>query len=305
MTLRHLRIFIEVYRTGSVTKAAERLHLSQPAVSNAIKDLESYYGVMLFERMNRKIYITKAGLLLWQYANSILSQLEEVREIIKDEESTSGIRIGSNVAFGSIYLPAVLSDFCKKYPDIPIFTRIENSSRMEKAVLHNELDFAIVDTPANAVLFHCMPLCTEEMYLVYSPSCKKLANRKNEEISLREATRLPMLLREEGSGSRNIIQKMFMQTGGKPIIISESASTKALISLCLLGQGVLLLPDRLAEPYLETGQFRRLRVKDFNMSRSFVLIYHQSKYLTKSMQHFLDEMEQTDLSAIPGDSDFS
>ena len=98
---------------------------------------------------------------------------------------------------------------------------------------------------------------------------------------------------------------MFMQTGGKPTIISESASTKALISLCLLGQGVLLLPDRLATPYLESGQLRRLRVKDFNMSRSFVLIYHQSKYLTKSMQYFLDEMAQTDLSAIPADSDFS
>src|SRR5699024_128386 len=109
MTLRHLKIFVEVYRTGSITKAAERLHLSQPAVSNAIKDLESYYGVMLFERMTRKIYITKAGLMLWQYANSILSQLEEVREMIKDEESTSGIRIGSNVAFGALYLPAVLS----------------------------------------------------------------------------------------------------------------------------------------------------------------------------------------------------
>ena len=305
MTIRHLQIFIEVYRTGSVTKAAERLHLSQPAVSNAIKELETYYGVMLFERMNRKIYITKAGLLLWQYANSILSQLEEVREIIRDEESTSGIRIGSNVAFGSLYLPAILSDFCKKYPDIPIFTRIENSSRMEKAVLHNELDFAIVDTPANAVLFHILPLCTEEMYLVYSPSCKALANQKSEEISLREAVRLPMLLREEGSGSRNIIQKMFMQTGGKPIIISESASTKALISLCLLGQGVLLLPDRLAAPYLESGQLRRLKVKDFNMTRSFVLIYHQSKYLTRSMQHFLKKMEQTDLSAIPLDNDFS
>lgn len=305
MTLRHLKIFVEVYRTGSITRASERLHMSQTAVSNAIKELEAYYGVMLFERMNRKIYITKAGLMLWKCADSILSQLDEVKKLILDEECTSGIRIGSNVAFGSLYLPAILSDFCGKYPDIPIFTRIENSIRMEKAVLQNELDFAVVDTPANTMLFHCLPLCSEEMYLVYSPSCRALAERDDENIRLEEVTRLPMLLREEGSGSRRIIEKMFMQTGGKPAVVSESASTKALISLCLLGQGVLLLPDRLAVPYLQSGRFRRLKVTGFDMFRSFVLIYHQSKYLTKSMQYFLDEMQRTDFSAILADNDFS
>ena len=189
---------------------------------------------MLFERMNRKIYITKAGLMLWQYANSILSQLEEVREMIKDEESTSGIRIGSNVAFGALYLPAVLSDFCKKYPDIPIFTRIENSNRMEKGCAAQRAGFCHCGLPPPTPCFSTVCLCVPRKCTWFTALPAKLSpTGKKEEISLKEATRLPMLLREEGSGSRNIIQKMFMQTGGKPTIISESASTKALISLCL------------------------------------------------------------------------
>ena len=104
MTLKHLRIFVEVCRMDSITKAAENLNMAQPAVSNAIRELESFYQVKLFERMNRKIYITSAGKYLCESADAILSQFDESKDVLLDIASSTKIRIGSNVSFGGYYL---------------------------------------------------------------------------------------------------------------------------------------------------------------------------------------------------------
>ena len=97
MTLKHLRIFAEVCRMESITEAAKNLNMAQPAVSNAIRELEAFYQVKLFERMNRRLYITNAGEYLRGYADSILTQFEESRDILQDIAASTRIRIGSNV----------------------------------------------------------------------------------------------------------------------------------------------------------------------------------------------------------------
>lgn len=145
MTLKHLRIFAEVCRMESITEAAKNLNMAQPAVSNAIRELEAFYQVKLFERMNRRLYITNAGEYLRGYADSILTQFEESRDILQDIAASTRIRIGSNVSFGANYLPKIISDFQSIHPEIPLFTMIQNSSHIEDCLLHNELDFAIVD----------------------------------------------------------------------------------------------------------------------------------------------------------------
>ena len=274
MTIRHLQIFIEVYRTGSVTKAAERLHLSQPAVSNAIKELETYYGVMLFERMNRKIYITKAGLLLWQYANSILSQLEEVREIIRDEESTSGIRIGSNVAFGSLYLPAILSDFCKKYPDIPIFTRIENSSRMEKAVLHNELDFAIVEGSFDQQVYEGLVYYTQRFIPVAAPDYS-FSGPVHRMADLLEAR---LLVREPGSGTRGVLEQA-LEARNLNVhsfrYLTELGSLNLIKSLVCAGAGISFFYQPVVQAELDRGDLVEIPLEDGEIRHDFTFLWRR------------------------------
>ena len=231
--------------------------------------------------------------------------------MIKDEESTSGIRIGSNVAFGALYRPAVLSDFCKKYPDIPIFTRIENSSRMEVgSVPHNELDFAIVDAPANAVLF---PKLYAAVYRGDAPGrtalpAKALANLGKGGNQFKRGhppsqyapaggrQRQPQYHTENVHADRRKTDDHLRERQHQGTDLSLSSRTGCSAAA----------RSSLATPYPGVRTASPPRVEDFNMSRSFVsVIYHQSKYLTKSMQYFLDEMAQTDLSAIPVDSDFS
>ena len=119
MTLKHLRIFAEVCRMESITEAAKNLNMAQPAVSNAIRELEAFYQVKLFERMNRRLYITNAGEYLRGYADSILTQFEESRDILQDIAASTRIRIGSNVSFGANYLPKIISGEWKKVLFVP------------------------------------------------------------------------------------------------------------------------------------------------------------------------------------------
>lgn len=317
MTLKHLHIFSEVCRMESITKAAGNLNMAQPAVSNAIRELETFYQVKLFERMNRRLYITDAGKCLLDYADSILTQFEESKEILQDIAAATRIRIGSNVSFGTSYLPGIISDFQKIHPEIPVYTMIQNSSRIEEGLLHNELDFAIVDNLNNSIGIKKTLLASEKMTAICSPDfpyfsafLPDLAHGHSEypqirkaELNLRDFEKIPLLLRESGSGSRDILDKLFHQCGIQPNIILESTSTQILIEFCLRGQGVVFVPSSLATEYITSGRLLELHVKEINLTRHYYFVYHQKKYLTKSMKYFIDYiLHNTSLSVTQKNS---
>lgn len=155
---------------GKHHRGCKNLNMAQPAVSNAIRELEAFYQVKLFERMNRRLYITNAGEYLRGYADSILTQFEESRDILQDIAASTRIRIGSNVSFGANYLPKIISDFQSIHPEIPLFTMIQNSSHIEDCLLHNELDFAIVDNLSSHAGIRQTLIKEESMVALCSPN---------------------------------------------------------------------------------------------------------------------------------------
>ena len=120
MTLRHLTIFRAVCQTESITLAAEHLNMTQPAVSLAVRELEDFYGVQLFERMNRRIYITEAGRTLLQYADTILSQYAESVQVLQEARHRGSCRFGVHVTFGETVLPSLLRRLAEQLPDITV-----------------------------------------------------------------------------------------------------------------------------------------------------------------------------------------
>lgn len=309
MTLKHLRIFAEVCRMESITEAAKNLNMAQPAVSNAIRELETFYQVKLFERMNRRLYITNAGEYLRGYADSILTQFEESRDILQDIAASTRIRIGSNVSFGANYLPKIISDFQSIHPEIPLFTMIQNSSHIEDCLLHNELDFAIVDNLSSHAGIQQTLIKEESMVALCSPDFSFFpafssafghaghtrsplddSASLSPELSIQDLEKIPLLVRESGSGCRDMLDKLFHQYGIQPKIALESVSTQALLEFCLHGQGILFLPKVQALTYLSSGKLLEIHIKDIELKRSYYFIYHQKKYLTKSMRYFLDYM---------------
>ena len=283
MTIRHLEIFSEVCRKGSVTKAAEVLNMAQPAVSRAIRELEAYYETQLFERMNRKIYVTETGEELRMYANFILGQLEEARTVVRDWENMVKIRLGVNESCGRSVLSDWFAGFTKKHPDIPMSININNSKVIEEMLLYNELDIGLIDRPENTQSFHMKPLMEERMTAV----CARDFDVP-ESVSPEELERVPMLMREQGSGLRTHVEQLFMSSGVRPEIKMESISMQSLIEACRNGLGVLFAPRITVSALLESGQLRELEVRTKMERRKYYLVYHKNKYLARSMKIFRD-----------------
>lgn len=285
MTLRHLRIFSEVCRQESITLAAERMNMAQPAVSYAIRELESYYGTKLFERMNRRLYITESGEQLLLYADSILSQFDEARDVLRDVHAVTKVRVGTNVSFGISRFPEMLSEFSKQYPQIPLYTRVENSRQIEQHLMRNELDFGIMDYPLNPRFFVCHPVGRDIMTAVCACSYE-IRNR----VTLEELCEYPLLLREKGSGSRNMTEEFVEKYKRKLNILMESISVQSLIEVCSKGLGVLMISKSIVAPFMENYKLKEIKIQNTEVTREYYFVHHKSKFLTKSMKAFQEYM---------------
>lgn len=286
MTLRHLRIFSEVCRQESITLAAENMNMAQPAVSYAIRELESYYGTKLFERMNRRLYITESGEQLLLYADSILAQFDEVKDVLQDINAVTQVKIGANASFGISQLPVLTEGFLKCYPQVPIYTLVENSKQIEEKLMHNELDFGIMDYPMQSEYF-ISHLVREEAMAAFCAEDYPLPDS----ISIEELQKLPLLLREVGSGSRRLVESLLDKSKIYPNIVMESFSDRSLIEACSRCRGILILTSVEAESYMDSHRLREIKIEGMEIKRSYYLVYHKSKFLTKSMKYFKNYME--------------
>ena len=145
MTLRHMKIFVSVCKENSITLAARKLYISQPAVSNAIKELEDYYGIPLFDRISRKLYLTESGKNVYNYALHINALFEELEVTIKNSDSNGIIRIGASITIGTHFMPDYILEFSLKYPGVQTFVTIDSSDIIEQMFLDNQLDFALIE----------------------------------------------------------------------------------------------------------------------------------------------------------------
>ena len=129
MTLRHMKILVAVYQKGSVTRAAEALHLSQPSVSLAIKELEDYYGVELFTRMGRRIVPTECGNAFYGYAVHLVSLMDELETQMRNWDTLGTVRIGATITIGTVLLPGLVKQFQEEFPELKVEIRVCPAAR--------------------------------------------------------------------------------------------------------------------------------------------------------------------------------
>ena len=144
MTIRHFRIFIAVANMESITRAAQALYVSQPTVSVAIRELEQHYGTRLFERISQRLKITEAGRALLGYATHLISLYDEMEATFQNPDSHGLLRVGASVTFGVYGMPALAADFRARFPHIRLEVTVDTTDEVEKRLLENEVDAAIV-----------------------------------------------------------------------------------------------------------------------------------------------------------------
>ncbi|NLZ92612.1 MAG: LysR family transcriptional regulator, partial [Firmicutes bacterium] len=201
MTIRHLRIFIEVVKSGSMSAAAAKLYISQPTVSQAIRELEEHYGVLLFNRLNRRLYITDAGKKLFSYAQTVVKQFDDLEEKMFSLNKKEKIKIGSTITVGESILSDIINRFTKKEPTIEVYSYMNNTQVIENKLLKSEIDIGIVEGKIKSPDLISMP--EVEDYLVLICSTKHpFAKRKI--IKLPELANESFAMREKGSGTREL-----------------------------------------------------------------------------------------------------
>lgn len=284
MTLRHMKIFVAVCEAGSITGAAKKLYLAQPAVSLAVRELEDYYGVRLFDRIAKKLYITEAGTRFLSYARHITSLFDELEQGVRSWESSGSLRVGASVTIGTYLLPGYVSGFARSYPEITVKVTVDNSEVIEGMVLSNDLDLALIEGTAHEADLISESYLGGELVLVAAPG-HPLAEAGPVPLSALEGE--PLLLREKGSGTRELVDSTFLthEVGLTPLW--ESTSTQSLLNAVKAGLGLSILPLPLVEQELLAGRLARVAVEGADFKRRYSLIHHKNKYLTPSARAFM------------------
>lgn len=145
VTIRHLKLFVEVYKTLNITKAAENLHMTQPTVTRAIHELEEHYQVRMFDRINHKIQPTEAGSRFYHYAAKTMDLLDDRETGMHDWDEVGIINIGATISIGSTILPQLITEYKMLHPKVTIKSIVSNSTTLQNALETNQLDFALVE----------------------------------------------------------------------------------------------------------------------------------------------------------------
>ncbi len=285
MTLRHMIIFRTVAEKGcNTTKAAETLHMTQPAVSLAIKELEQYYDVHLFDRFGRRLQITDAGRHFLQYAIHISDLFKDMEEVLHDEGLGGTLRIGAGITIGSQFLPGYIQAFSSICPGIEAKVYVEQSEKLEQRILANELDCALVEgIPSDSKIISEAYM---QDYLVVAAS-SKAGFKQGQIISKEEFKKQRFLLREPGSGTRDIFDQVMATADIHISPCWEAESTSALINAVIAGLGIAILPHRMVAPSLKKGLITTVSVDGLSFERNYYIIYHKDKFLTPGAKKFI------------------
>ena len=284
MSIRHLRIFIMVANCGKMSLAAEKLFITQPSVSQAIKELEEYYKVKLFERLSKKLFITESGKLLLNYANHIISSFDDMEVELKSKGEKLSINIGSSITVGTCMLNNIINNFLDENKEIETTVIINNTEKIEEMILNSKLDVAIVEgVIANKDLI-TRPIYNDKLIIVAG---KKHKFYNKGEISIIELMGEDFISREEGSGSRKIFDEILKRNNIKVNNKWISTDTEAIKNAVIDGKGLGVLSTMIVDKQLENKTLNKVVLKEVEMFRQIYLVYHKNKYMSEQMVEFL------------------
>lgn len=283
MTIRHLKVFICVCKHMSMTKAAEELFIAQPAVSTTISEIEKNYNIILFERINKKLFLTDEGKLLLIKAQEAVSAFEEFEELAGDSSKMPLIKIGSSLTIGKQKLPRLLRLLKENFKNIDIQVSVNQTSVIESKILNGTLDFAFIQgKPSDPNIRSRLVDCNNLIAVC--------GNKYNipETVTLEELCHYDLLLREDESVSREFLDNIFALKNITVTPVMESISNQALISAAVQNLGVTVLPEALLTRQLNKGGLRKITVADYEFTRNSYLIYHKNKTFSTAKQQIFD-----------------
>ncbi|MCP4535845.1 MAG: LysR family transcriptional regulator [Chloroflexi bacterium] len=289
MELHQLEGFLTVARTGSFTRAAEELFLTQPALSLKIKALEKSLGERLFERQGRKLLLTPAGRILLARAEQILGLVEQTNEEVQALKGLTGGRlvIGTNDSNCLYVLPDLIRTFRERFPNVELYLTNSHSTQVASWVIEGHVDFGLVTLPIVDPHIESRPLFWRQDVLICSPDHPLCAQSS---ISLEDLVTLPLLLLDRGSNSRVQLDRLFEKAGVTPSIVMELGSIEVIKQYVQIGLGVSVIPGFAAEKEIEKERLHA-KLLGWLPGQQVGVIQRRKGYLSPAAEMFLELLE--------------
>ena len=289
MADRRLQVFYTVAKLLSFTKAAETLHMTQPAVTFQVRQLEEHFNTRLFDRTHNRVTLTEAGRKSYEYAEEIFELYAEMENSIKElTGDVSGVlTLGASTTIAEYMLPSLLSGFTTQYPDIQLRLRVSNTEGVVSMVENSMIDLGIVEGPvANKNLL--VEQCRVDYLVVIVPTGHVLASKQS--MTMDELLHYPFICREEGSGTRDVIMDYVQSLGldkNNLNISLELGSPESVKGAVEAGMGVSIVSNVTIEKELKLGSIAKV---DLNppLERPFSFVRQRQKFRLHAMEELLE-----------------
>ncbi len=293
MADRRLQVFHTVARVMSFTKAAEILHMTQPAVTFQIKQLEDAFNTRLFDRTHNKITLTEAGRVVYDYAEQILESYAKMANDVKDltGDITGALVIGASTTIAEYLLPRLLGVFKKQFPDVTLRLQVGNTDAIVSMVENNLLDLGIVEAPVYNKNLEVITCRLDELVVIVPPDHPLAAF---DTIRPEQLTQYPFILREEGSGSRAVIDEYMRNAGMNFIdfdIVMELGSPESVKMAVESEVGVAITSRTTLSKEIKLGTLKAIPLNP-PLMRPFSHVRQRHKFRHRAVGQLLEFAEQ-------------
>lgn len=277
VTLRQLKVFESVARHLSFSRAAEELHLTQPAISMQVKQLEEHAGLPLTEMVGKKVFLTEAGEEVARHARRIAQQLREAGEALDAIKGVRGGRLSIGVISTAKYFaPRLLAEFRRRQPGIAINFNVSNRETVVRQLADNEIDLAIMGQPPQEFATVSEGFADHPLVFISSPD-HPLAKRK--QISPELLNEETFLIRESGSGTRATMERYFADVGLAPGHVMEMVGNETIKQAVMAGLGLAFISAHTVSLECEVGRLARLPVAGTPVMRRWFVVHRAEKEL--------------------------
>jgi DNA-binding transcriptional LysR family regulator len=285
-TLNQLRIYLKITQTGSITKSAEQLNLTQPAISIQLKNFQQQFDYPLIEIIQRRIHVTALGKEIALAAESIISEIDNINYRSQNfKNNLAGHLRISIVSTGKYIMPYFLSDFLKNNVNIDLTMDVTNKSKVIQSLLDNEIDFALVSILPDDIQVEKFNLIPNELYLVGNKEV-------GPEIKIEEQlASTPFIFREKGSGTRQVMEKFIAKNKIKIKKKLELTSNEAVKHAIISGLGYSIMPLIGIRNEIQNGLLKIIPIKGLPLKTTWQLIWLKEKRLTPIAESYLKYLE--------------
>lgn len=284
MTIRSLKIFVEVAESGRISDTARKLYITQASVSQCISEIEKEYNIRLFERLSKKLYLTPSGKQLLEYGRQLLAYNKMVDDFLLQSTKQRILRVGASLSTGASILSDLITLMKEKHPDVKTQIVVARNSTIEEKLLANDLDICLNDVQSGSSDLVCTPIMRDTLVLICSPN-HPLYGRRN--VMLKDLANEDLIIRDNTNNAATRLEQLLSEREIPYNVAWVCADTLASKKAVCSGHGISTISQRLIREEVEQGLLWSLEILDANMDRTFNLLYHKDKYLTDYMKDFI------------------